>query len=508
MKKNIFITTPIYYVNSVPHIGHAYTTIASDVYARYFRNNKKNVFFLTGTDEHGQKIEEAAKKSGQNPKAFTDEITALYKNLWKSLNISYDGFIRTSDDIHKKTVQKIFSTMYEKGDIYKGKYEGLYCVTCENYCLETSLKDKNEKICPDCSKPLSIISEEVYFFKLSKYQNELLKYYEMHPQFLAPESRAKEMINFIKNGLNDLCVSRKNVDWGIKVPFDDTQCVYVWFDALINYISSIGYLDFIENKNQKFLENWPSDIHFVGKEIFKFHTIIWPAILLSLNLEIPKKVFGHGWWTVEGKKMSKSIGNVIDPHTITNEYGVDSLRYFLLREIPFGNDGDFSMNNFISRYNSELANDLGNLLSRTCAMIEKYFNKTITDITIKENILQSKTNECVIEYKKNIESIDFYKTLIDIWAVINEANKYIEDTAPWKLAKDENKKDELKNVLINLFSTLRIIIFLIDPFMPETSQKMIKQLGLNFENLDYNWNNIPKTINITEKITLFPKQLK
>jgi methionyl-tRNA synthetase len=502
-KKVFYITTPIYYINASPHIGHAYTTIASDVCSRYWKLRGKEVFFLTGTDEHGQKIEEAAKAVNKEPQEFADGIVDQYKKLWQSLNINYNKFIRTTDDIHKKTVQKIFDIMYQKGDIYKGEYKGLYCIPCETYILETELADKNKKICPECGRELKYVSEKSYFFKLSKYQDDLLNYFKENKSFLSPSFRSKEMINFIKTGLKDLCITRTAVSWGVTSPIDPDQCIYVWFDALINYISAIGYLDFIENKPSDFQKIWPADIHFVGKEIYKFHTVIWPAILLSLGLPLPKKVFGHGWWTFEGEKMSKSKGNAIDPYKVINQFGRDTLRYFVLREVPFGNDGDFCMKNLTERYNGELANELGNLFSRTLKMLEKYCDGIIPDVNPEKNILWDKSIEVIKEYEDNMENIDFYKALNKIWELIRISNKYIEDEAPWKLAKDINNKSKLNNILFNLLATMKIIATLLAPFMPDSSDKMLKQLGLENTNLD--WENINKNIKTGEIKVLFPR---
>jgi methionyl-tRNA synthetase len=511
--KKFYITTPIYYINAQPHIGHAYTTIASDVLARYYRLSGKEVFFLTGTDEHGQKVEESAKKNGKNPKEFADEVVEKYKKLWKDLDITYDGFIRTTDKKHEDTVQKIVNILFEKGDIYKGQYEGLYCVPCESYFLETDLADKTKKICPDCGRELKIVKEDSYFFKLSKYQDDLLKYFSDNEYFLSPSFRAKEMINIIKSGLKDLCITRNSVEWGIKNPIDNTQTIYVWFDALINYISAINFLEFSEKKDNNFLEFWPADIHFVGKEIYKFHTLIWPALLLGLGLELPKKVFGHGWWTFEGEKMSKSKGNAIDPYKIIDTFGKDVLRYFLLREVPFGIDGDFSKNSLIDKYNGELANEIGNLFSRTLKMLEKYCDGVVPEIDIETNILKEKSEEVINEYKIAIENIDFFKAINKILELVKTSNKYIEDEAPWKLAKLQDPGDDikLKKVLFNILASMRIVAVLINPIMPEISLKMIKQLGLNDNLFDISflkWNDMPKDLKVGEIQVLFPRYEK
>jgi methionyl-tRNA synthetase len=514
MSKTIYITTPIYYINASPHIGHAYTTIASDVLARYYKLKNQNVFFLTGTDEHGQKIEEASKAKGKAPKQFADEIVAEYKYLWEKLDIKYDKFIRTTDDEHKKTVQKIFEIMYANGDIYKGEYTGLYCVPCETYFLETELADRDKKICPDCGRELKLVSEEAYFFKLSKYEDKLLKHFESNPDFLSPHFRSKEMLNFIKTGLRDLCVTRTAVSWGIPVPMDPKHSVYVWFDALINYISAIGYLDFIEGRTNNFNDIWPADIHFVGKEIYKFHTIIWPAILLSLDLPLPKKVFGHGWWTFEGEKMSKSKGNVIDPVKVISDYGRDTLKFFVLREIQFGHDGDFCMKNLFETYNTELANELGNLFSRTLKMLDKYCASIVPKVTIDKNILSDKSNEVISEYQLAMENIDFSKALNKTWELVRLANKYIEDEAPWKIAKNPDEKEKLEKVLFNIIATMRVISVLILPFMPDSSILMFKQLGLTADDFTVKkseknivtWSEMPQDLKIGEVTVLFPRR--
>ena len=510
--KIIYITTPIYYINASPHIGHSYTTIAADVLARYYKLKNQQVFFLTGTDEHGQKIEEAAKASGKQPQQFADEIVEQYKDLWVKLGINYDKFIRTTDEQHKKTVQKIFEIMFANGDIYKGEYTGLYCVPCETYFLETELADRDNKICPDCGRPLKLVSEEAYFFRLSKYQDKLLKYFDENSEFMEPVFRAKEMINFIKTGLKDLCVTRTAVFWGISVPMDTKHSVYVWFDALINYISAIGYLDFIDgqNKNNNFNEIWPADIHFVGKEIYKFHTIIWPAILFSLNLPLPKKVFGHGWWTFEGEKMSKSKGNVIDPQKVISDYGKDTLRFFVMREIQFGNDGDFCMQNLFQTYNSELANELGNLFSRTLKMLEKYCDGVVPKVEIEKNILSEKADEVIAEYQLAMEKIDFSGALNRTWELIRLSNKYIEDEAPWKIAKNSDDKEKLEKVLFNIIASMRVIAVLVLPFIPDSSAAMFKQLGIEKPEMGaenfVKWNEMPQNIKIGEITVLFPRK--
>lgn len=506
MGKNFYITTPIYYINAKPHIGHAYTTIASDVLARYYRMMGKDVFFLTGTDEHGQKVEDSAKKNSMSPKNFADKIVKEYKELWEALDISYDCFIRTTDEVHEKTVKKIVEILYKKGDIYKGKYKGLYCISCESYVLETDLNNKEEKKCPDCHRELKEVEEDSYFFKLSKYQDRLLDFFEKNIDFLSPSFRAKEMINIIKEGLKDLCITRNTVEWGIENPIDKNQTIYVWFDALINYISAIGFLDFYENKNDKFFKFWPCDIHFVGKEIYKFHTIIWPSILMGLDLELPKKVFGHGWWVFAGEKMSKSKGNVIDPYDIIKVFGKDTLRYFLLREVPFGIDGDFSIDSLIDRYNSELANEIGNLFSRVLKMLEKYSDGVVLECKIEPNILSEKSFEVVEDYKKSMEKIDFYKAISSIIDLVKLSNKYIEDMTPWKMFKTE--PDKVNMILYNLIATMRIIAILLEPFMPEKSKQMLNLLGIENKRKDFIWSNMPFNCFIGKIDVLFPRYEK
>ena len=507
-KKPFYITTPIYYPSAKLHIGHAYCTTIADAIARFHRLEGDDVFFLTGSDEHGLKIQQKAEEAGVTPIEYTDKIVAGFQNLWKRLSISNDDFIRTTQKRHERVVQEVFRRIYAKGDIYKGEYKGLYCTPCESYWTEHQLDENG--CCPDCHRPVQEVAEEAYFFKMSKYQDRVLQYIEDHPDFIQPVSRRNEMINFIKQGLDDLCISRTSFNWGIPVPIDPKHVIYVWFDALTNYLTPIGYLD----DPEKFQKYWPADLHLVGKEIVRFHTIIWPCILMALDLPLPKKVYGHGWLIGDGDKMSKSKGNVVDPIGLIDEFGADAIRYFLLREINLGQDGNFSRDALIGRINSDLANDLGNLLHRTLSMTLKFQDGVVAAPAGESDVdrsLKEDARETVAFFEQNMEDMQLSLTIKKVWAFISRANKYIDETAPWALAKDPAKKQELANVLYNLTEALRVISVLISPFMPTTAVRIWQQLGLaqdfasvRTEDIEQ-WGGVPAGLHVGTPEQLFPR---
>ncbi|MCQ2381342.1 MAG: methionine--tRNA ligase [Acidaminococcaceae bacterium] len=500
-----YITTPIYYPSDKLHIGHAYCTTVADALARYHRIKGDDTFFLTGSDEHGLKIQRKAAEKGVTPLEYVDGIIANFKLLWKKLNISNDDFIRTSEERHHKVVQNALKKIFEQGDIYKKNYEGLYCVPCESYWLERQLDEKG--CCPDCHRPVEKMQEESYFFKMSKYQEWWLDFIDKNPDFIQPESRRNEMINFVKQGLEDLCITRTTFDWGIPVPFDTKHVVYVWFDALLNYLTGIKY-----GEDEEFFKRfWPADLHLVGKEIVRFHSIIWPIMLHALGVEMPKKIYGHGWLVVDGTKMSKSLGDVVDPLGLIDEFGSDAIRYFLLREINLGNDGNFSRDALIQRTNADLANDLGNLLNRTVAMIIKYHSgevKNSKQNDAVDNDLINLAQQTVKDYTSQMDNMNITDAVKTVWNLIGKANKYIDETAPWALAKDDTKQAKLQTVMYNLAETLRLVAIMVAPYIPDAAPKIYEQLGLENKPLqlsDAVWGGLADETKVVKGEPLYPR---
>lgn len=509
MAETFYVTTPIYYVNDVPHIGHAYTTVACDALARYKRAAGCRVFFLTGTDEHGQKVEKAAAERGEKPIDLADRVVTRFQKLWETLEISHTRFVRTTEEAHQRSVHELFRRIQARGDAYLGEYEDWYCTPCETFWTESQLMEGN---CPDCNRPTDRLKEPSYFFRMSKYQQALLDHIDRHPDFVQPVSRRNEIVSFVKEGLRDLSISRTSFSWGIPVPGDSKHVIYVWFDALINYITGLGFPD----EGGDFAAFWPETVHVIGKDILRFHAVYWPTFLLSAGLPLPRKVFAHGWWTVEGKKMSKSLGNVVDPGAMAAEYGVDAFRYFLLREVPFGLDGDFSREALIHRINADLANDLGNLVSRVLAMLDKYRQGVVPRVVsfgseaLDEELRDSLTG--VLEaVDQAMGELAFHKALTAIWGYVGLVNRYVDATAPWVLAKDPGRAGRLDQVLYNACEALRAVGLLVFPFLPKTGREMWRRLGVQrpadegrLEELE-DWGGLPAGVQTERGESLFPR---